>query len=153
MPEEKLIKEAVELVTVEKDSLKQAEVNLKKQRQEREQQQKQVFAEDKSSIYESTSRTEKDLGVRMRSMFKMIERKQERSQQEFSMKAEVLNNNFHNSVDSLIKNIKKSRQIITSSYGPVVLNSKRHDKPIFSINPVLDPKGHKWVQHLNKTQD
>ena len=40
------------------------------------------------------------------------------------MKKEVLQESFNASVDSLIKRVKKQKDIITSSYGPIVLNSK-----------------------------
>ena len=72
----------------------------------------------------------------------LIKRKQERSKKEFQMKQEVLKDSFKASVDSLIKRVRKQKEIITSSYGPIVLNSKRVEKPIFEINPELDPDGH-----------
>jgi len=59
------------------------------------------------------------------------------------MKKDVLKNSFSQSVASLIKRIRKQKEIITSSYGPLVLNSKKIEKPIFDINPDLDPDGHK----------
>ena len=69
------------------------------------------------------------------------------------MKKEVLQTSFRASVDSLIKRIKKQKDIITSSYGPIVLNSKKIERPIFDINKELDPEGHAIMKKLNAQQD
>jgi len=39
------------------------------------------------------------------------------------------------------------------SYGPLVLNPKQKEKPIFEINKDLDPEGYKWYSQLSKEQD
>ena len=83
----------------------------------------------------------------------LIKRKQERSKKEFQMKQEVLKDSFKASVDSLIKRVRKQKEIITSSYGPIVLNSKRVEKPIFEINPELDPDGHNFMKTMIKIQE
>ena len=83
----------------------------------------------------------------------LIKRKQERSKKEFQMKQEVLKDSFKASVDSLIKRVKKQKEIITSSYGPIVLNSKKVEKPIFEINHELDPEGHNFMKQMIKIQD
>lgn len=80
----------------------------------------------------------------------LIVRKQERSKKEFEMKKEVLRDSFKASVDSLIKRVRKQKEIITSSYGPIVLNSKKVEKPIFEINKELDPEGHNFIKTLIK---
>ena len=64
------------------------------------------------------------------------------------MKKEVLQSSFKASVESLIKRIRKQKEIITGSYGPIVLDPKRVEKPIFDINPDLDPEGHKQLQEM-----
>ena len=79
----------------------------------------------------------------------MIDKKQEKSKMDFEMKNEVLSNNFRNSVTSLIEKVKDQKEIITSSYGPIVLNSKENEEPIFDINPELDPDGHKFLRKVN----
>jgi hypothetical protein len=56
-------------------------------------------------------------------------------------------------VESLIKRIRKQKEIITSSYGPLVLNPKRIEKPIFDINPELDPEGHRQMKEMVALQD
>ena len=71
---------------------------------------------------------------------KLIHKKQQRSQAEFKMKQEVLSSSFKASVESLIRRIRKQKEIITSSYGPIVLQSKKREKPIFDINEELDPE-------------
>ena len=69
------------------------------------------------------------------------------------MKQEVLKDSFRASVDSLIKRVRKQKEIITSSYGPIVLNSKKVEKPIYEINKELDPDGHKFMKQMIKVQD
>ena len=64
------------------------------------------------------------------------------------MKQEVLKNSFKNSVESLIRRIRKQKKIITGSYGPIVLNPKKEEKPIFDINEDLDPEGHKQMREM-----
>ena len=84
---------------------------------------------------------------------KLIKGKQERSKAEFEMKKEDLTNSFKASVDSLIKRVLKQKDIITASYGPIILNSKKNEKPVFDINKELDPEGHERLYRLNKIQD
>ena len=93
------------------------------------------------------------MAKREKEIEKIIRNKQDRSEKEFKMKKEVLQTSFRASVDSLIKRIKKQKDIITSSYGPIVLNSKKIEKPIFDINPELDPEGHAIMKKLNAQQD
>lgn len=69
------------------------------------------------------------------------------------MKKDVLQSSFKASVNSLIVRVKKQKDIITSSYGPIVLNSKKIEKPIFDINQELDPVGHENMRKLNAQQD
>ena len=95
----------------------------------------------------------KDLDKREIELEDLIKRKQERSKKEFQMKQEVLKDSFKASVDSLIKRVRKQKEIITSSYGPIVLNSKRVEKPIFEINPELDPDGHKFMKTMIQIQE
>ena len=69
------------------------------------------------------------------------------------MKKDVLTNSFKASVDSLIARVRKQKELITASYGPIILNSKKNEKPIFDINYELDPVGHNKLRQLNKMQD
>ena len=66
---------------------------------------------------------------------------------------DVAKDSFKASVDSLIKRVRKQKEIITSSYGPIVLNSKKHEKPIFEINPELDPDGSSFMKQMINIQD
>ena len=68
---------------------------------------------------------------------------------DFDMKKEVLTNNFNGSVHNLIQKVRDQKEIITSSYGPIVLNSKQNEEPIFDINPELDPEGHRFLRRVN----
>ena len=65
------------------------------------------------------------------------------------MKKEVLSANFKTSVDTLIAKVKDQKEIITSSYGPIVLNQKKGEEPIFDINAELDPEGQKFLRKVN----
>ena len=65
------------------------------------------------------------------------------------MKQEVLQSNFKSSVNTLIAKVKDQKEIITSSYGPIVLSQKQGEEPIFDINAELDPEGHKFLRKVN----
>ena len=66
------------------------------------------------------------------------------------MKEEVLQNSFANSINTLISKVKDQKEIITSSYGPLVLNHKENEPPVFDINPEMDPEGHKFLRRVNE---
>jgi len=83
----------------------------------------------------------------------MIRSKQKRSENEYMMKKDVLTSSFKSSVNSLIRRISKQKDIITSHYGPIVLSTKKDERPIFEISPDLDPTGHKFVKQLNEMQE
>jgi uncharacterized protein with gpF-like domain len=112
-----------------------------------------LITEETHFISKKDRETGRQLKSRQQEVVKLIEKKQERSKQEFEMKKEVLASSFKASVESLIKRIQKQKEIITSSYGPIVLNSKRIEKPIFDINKDLDPVGHKHMNEMNAMQD
>jgi hypothetical protein len=65
------------------------------------------------------------------------------------MKEEVLKNSFSSSVNTLISKVKDQKEIITNSYGPLVLNDKNNEPPIFDINQEMDPEGHKFLRRVN----
>lgn len=66
------------------------------------------------------------------------------------MKQEVLKDSFKASVFSLTKRVRKQKEIITSSYGPIVLDAKKAEKPTFEINPELDPDGANFMKQMIK---
>lgn len=98
-------------------------------------------------------KTGKALKERKGFLHKLIIEKQKRSKDEFEMKKEVLTNSFKASVDMLIAKVKKQKDLITASYGPIILDSKQNEKPIFDINQELDPEGHDRLRALAKMQD
>jgi hypothetical protein len=127
------------------------EIMLKKKAEEKA---FELFLKEESKFIETVdSQTRKDLKVRKGDLEKLIKGKQERSKAEFEMKKDVLTNSFKASVDSLIKRVLKQKDIITASYGPIILNSKKNEKPVFDINKELDPEGHERLYRLNKIQD
>jgi hypothetical protein len=89
------------------------------------------------------------LAKRRSELQKLIDRKQLRSKTEFEIKKSVLTDQFGGSVKSLIRQIRRQKEVITSSYGPVVLSSKKEERPIFDINKDLDPEGAKFLKELN----
>ena len=122
--------------------------NLEKKAQDR--QDKKTLSDEVDFIERKNFGTVKDLDKREIELQDLIKRKQERSKKEFQMKKEVLQESFNASVDSLIKRVKKQKDIITSSYGPIVLNSKKVEKPIYEINKELDPEGHQFIKQMIK---
>lgn len=66
------------------------------------------------------------------------------------VKTSVLKDEFTDSVKSLIDQIKRQKDIIIKSYGPLMLQPKREETGIYEIPRELDPAGHKWLKDLNK---
>ena len=124
-----------------------------KERNKIKKEDKKMITDERVFINKKHGRTIKDLDRREIELQDLIVRKQERSKKEFQMKQEVLKDSFRASVDSLIKRVRKQKEIITSSYGPIVLNSKKVEKPIYEINKELDPDGHKFMKQMIKVQD
>lgn len=152
-PEERVSKEAVEIVPVDEKALLDEEKRKKKEREAQEKADNQLLVEEKKFIGQRFKTTHKRLDKREVEIRDLINRKQERSKKEFEMKRDVLQSSFKASVDSLVKRVRKQKDLITSSYGPIVLNSKKVEKPIFDINPELDPEGHALMRSLTKVQE
>ena len=68
------------------------------------------------------------------------------------VKKQVLTEQLKGSVTNIIKQIKRQKDIVTQSYGPLILSEKKEEPALFSINKELDPEGAKWVSDLNKAQ-
>jgi hypothetical protein len=66
------------------------------------------------------------------------------------VKKHVLGAEFKESVDRLIEQIKRQKDIIIKSYGPLMLQNKKHEPPLYQISKELDPVGHKWIKNLNE---
>lgn len=67
-------------------------------------------------------------------MIKILELKEENSKAEANMKETVLRKNFKGTVDRLVTKIKMQRDMILQAYGPLVLNNKKEEPPIFRIH-------------------
>ena len=50
------------------------------------------------------------------------------------MKEKMLRKNFAGTVERLIAKIKEQRDLLLQAYGPLVLNSKQNEPPIFNIH-------------------
>lgn len=66
------------------------------------------------------------------------------------VKKQVLGSEFKDSVDRLIDSIKRQKDIIIKSYGPLMLQNKKTEPPLYQISKELDPLGHKWIKDLNE---
>jgi hypothetical protein len=80
------------------------------------------------------SKTETKIDSRSEELIKILELKEENSMAETTMKEKVLRKNFKGTVDRLVAKIKMQRDMILQAYGPLVLNSKKEEQPIFSIH-------------------
>jgi hypothetical protein len=69
------------------------------------------------------------------------------------VKKTVLGSEFKDSVDRLIDSIKRQKDIIIKSYGPLMLSHKRQEPPLYQISKELDPLGAKWLKDLNSAQE
>lgn len=148
-----LTRDSIEVVEIEEATLIEHEKEMIIKKKEKEKAFDTFLKEESKFIDTVDSQTRKDLKVRRGDLEKLIKGKQERSKAEFEMKKDVLTNSFKASVDSLIKRVLKQKEIITASYGPIILNSKKNEKPVFDINKELDPEGHERLYRLNKIQD
>jgi hypothetical protein len=52
---------------------------------------------------------------------------------EYGVKEKVLRDNFSGTVERLIAKIRMQRDMILQSYGPLILNSKKDEPPVFNI--------------------
>ena len=138
--EEKLTRKAVELVPIDGEELEREERAKQEREKEQEKAEQRHIEQEKNFVAKQRAFTSKELALRTDEIAKLILKKQRRSEAEFKMKKEVLSSSFKASVESLTRRIRKQKEIITSSYGPIVLQSKKREKPIFDINEELDPE-------------
>jgi hypothetical protein len=78
-------------------------------------------------------KTEDRIDKRTQEMIKIIELKDSNNKSEYGMKEKMLRKNFQGTVERLIAKIKMQRDLLLQAYGPLVLNSKRDEPPIFNI--------------------
>ena len=148
-----MTKDNVEVVPVTKSDLLIEQKSQEKNRAQTRKHDVKTVSGEKTFIRKKHGLTNKDIDKREVELEDLIKRKQERSRQEFKMKQEVLKDSFKVSVDSLVKRVRKQKDLITSSYGPIVLNAMKNQKPIFQINPDLDPEGHNFMKQILKIQE
>ncbi len=67
-------------------------------------------------------------------MIKILELKEQNNRSEYGMKEKMLRKNFAGTVERLIAKIKQQRDLLLQAYGPLVLNSKKNEPPIFNIH-------------------
>lgn len=149
-PDSQLSRESVELVGIDQQQLIDHEEELLIKKKNQEKATKEYLQGESKFIDQKESQTKKDLSNRKSFLSSLILDKQKRSKAEFEMKKEVLTKSFKASVDSLISRVKKQKDLITASYGPIILNSKKNELPLFDINKELDPVGHNKLHNLNK---
>ena len=93
-PEDKVSKEAVEVVPVTKQDLQEHQKKQLADKKAIETGDKKVLKEERSFIKKKNTTTKKDLDKREIELEDLIKRKQERSKKEFEMKKEVLKDSF-----------------------------------------------------------
>lgn len=93
------------------------------------------------------------MAKRERFIRKKLAFKEERELKDFEAKMGILKANFNQNISKLVKNINFQRDTISQSYGPLVLQPKQAEKPIFVINPEIDADGHKKQKFLLKRQN
>ena len=126
-----MTKDNVEVVPVTKSDLLIEQKAQEKNRTQTKKHDVKTVSGERTFIRKKHGLTNKDIDKREVELEDLIKRKQERSRQEFKMKQEVLKDSFKVSVDSLVKRVRKQKDLITSSYGPIVLNAMKNQKPIF----------------------
>ena len=141
------------MVPINAEDLASQEKEKKAKKKAQEKEEHQLIVSEQGFIKKKSSETSKQLNKRYDEIKTLIANKQKRSKEEFDMKKDVLQNSFKASVDSLIRRVRRQKELITSSYGPVVLNSKKIERPIFDINPDLDLEGHQLMHEMNEMQD
>jgi hypothetical protein len=92
-----------------------------------------VKREKERKIKVTESVTEVKIDKRSRELVKILELKESNNNSEYKIKDKILRKNFQGTVERLIKKIKQQRDMILQAYGPLVLNSKRGEAPIFNI--------------------
>ena len=84
---------------------------------------------------------------------KKIAYKEEKAKKEYESKMTILKSNFNENISKLVVNIETQRDIVSTGYGPLVLDSKKEEKPNFEINKEIDPDGFQKQKYLNKMQN
>ena len=97
-----------------------------------------------------TNQTHDDLNRNRDEIIEKVEEKERRVAEEFKMKKQVLKANFNENLAKLVKNIRTQREIVSASYGSLTLQNKKEQKPIFGINPDIDPEGFESMKSLEK---
>ena len=125
-PDSLLNRDSVELVGIDQQQLIDHEKELLIKKKEQEKATREYLKGESKFIDKNSTQTKKDLRTRKNFLQTLIIEKQKRSKAEFEMKKDVLTNSFKASVDSLISRVKKQKDLITASYGPIILNSKKN---------------------------
>ena len=128
-----LFDNAVEIYEVDTKDLDDQQRLLKHQDKKASKIQKKNFKKKSKDIKSSQKVTNVRLDKRTLEVEKILEQKDLNNKTDFTMKEKVLRSNFYQSIGSLIKSIKLQRALVQQAYGPIVLQAKRSEKPLFSI--------------------
>ncbi len=55
------------------------------------------------------------------------------------VKKTVLESSFGDTLTRLVESIKRQKDIIIKAYGPLKLQNKRQDPPLYQVSKELDP--------------
>lgn len=145
--------EEVELAEIDLKDIQKEEANdnirLKNQRITS----RKLFRAKAKQVEEVRKLTYKELSKNEKKILKKVEYKEEKSLKEFDHKMGVLKESFNDNIARLLKNIGVQRDTIAQSYGPLTLDDKRNEKPIFEISKEVDPEGHKMQEFLFQKQN
>ena len=145
-------RDGVELVAISSQQLKEEE-EATRAKEKREQEERARKAIDNVKFIKTQEGvTSKDLDQRKIELAKFLEKKQQRSRDEFFVKQSVLKTEFKESVNRLIDQIKHQKEIVIKSYGPLMLHSKKQEPDLFTVNKNLDPVGYRWIKDLEAAQ-
>lgn len=78
--------------------------------------------------------TEVKIDNRTRELKKILDLKDANNLADFKRKERVLQSKFQEAIHKLIRKVRVQRDMLMQAYGPLVLQSKKDELPIFSIH-------------------
>ena len=152
MNDDRLVKDGIELVAIDEKQLKAKELEHRIAEDRENQERHLKNLRDVKFIKQQEKETSKALEHRKKELEIFLEKKQQRSKDEFIIKQTVLKESFGDAIQRLIEQIKRQKDIIIKAYGPLMLTHKKEEPPLYQISKELDPVGYNWIKELNKAQ-
>ncbi|CDW72463.1 uncharacterized protein loc101675906 [Stylonychia lemnae] len=143
----------ISIFEVDVDELKKQKKKIHKEEKQFYKNQKKLKKRKEKEIQKTTDITSQKIDDKTGAIIKILEQKDLNSQKEFQRKEKILRLNFGQTVNALIKNIKIQRDLILQAYGPIVLQSKKDELPLFHINSKHNKDGAEKLNQLLKVRD